>query len=153
MAQWIKLSKTSRIGCWNGTRDCQRSTLHILFDRWKSRIQYYRRKCLTIPMLQEIRTPRVPTTVELNSSTCPHCRTELPNERDVAENLNNRNWEVSPRQLAINALQTAIQDRTKEQRIDSVSLTCVQWTNDKSMLVGTHDKAVKWMYVVTHTTY
>ena len=61
---------------------------------------------------------------ELNSSTCPHCRTELPNERDVAENLNNRNREVSPRQLAINALQTAIQDREGlEQRIDSVSLT------------------------------
>ena len=61
---------------------------------------------------------------EVNSSACPHWRTELPNERDVTENLHNRNREVSPRQLALNALQAAIQDREGlEQRIDSVSLT------------------------------
>ena len=82
---------------------------------------------------------------ELNSSVCPHCRTELPNERAVTENLHDRNREVSLRQLAINALQAAIQDREGlEERIDSVSLTPAYSERMlKSTLVGTHDKAVK----------
>ena len=61
---------------------------------------------------------------ELTSSACPHYRTELPNQRDVAENLHARNREVSPRQLTINDLQAAIQEREGlEQKFDSVSLS------------------------------
>ena len=61
---------------------------------------------------------------EPTSSACPHCRTELPNEREVTENLHGHNREVSLRQLAIKALQAAIQDREGlKQSIDSVSLT------------------------------
>ena len=65
---------------------------------------------------------------ERNSSECPHCRRELPNERDdelpPVEPTEPRNREASPRQRAINALRALLQDREGlQQRIDAVSLT------------------------------
>ena len=64
---------------------------------------------------------------ERNSSQCPHCRRELPNEGNdglPVEAIEPRNGHISPRQRAMNALQSAIRDREGlKQRMNAVSFT------------------------------
>jgi len=59
---------------------------------------------------------------ERNSSGCPHCSSKLLDERDVEPfpveplNAEPHNSQLSPQQLAVNALHAALQDREELQQ-------------------------------------